>query len=186
MSTPEDPSTKADNNAPQAVTVSELESMEEEALLSEANNIVKNHVITAMAVGLVPVPVVDLVGLLAIQMKMLHGLADHFQVPFSQNLGKSLITSLIGGTLPVTLTFTASSMLKWIPGIGSLAGGASVAILSGATTYAVGRVFTQHFAGGGTLLDFKPEHMREMFRQELEEGKAAARDLQDQSDSTTS
>jgi len=185
MSTAKDKDASPDQDATHtdAVETSELEAIEAEAVLSEAKNITKNHVIAAMAVGLVPIPVFDLVALLAIELKMLHSLADHYEVPFSQHLGKSLIVSLVGGVLPASITFTASSMLKWIPGVGSLAGGASVAILSGAVTYAVGKVFIQHFESGGNLLDFNPEHMRELFRQELEEGKEAARDLKDKAES---
>jgi hypothetical protein len=67
--------------------------------------------------------------------------------------------------------------LKLFPGIGHLAGGASMSILAGATTYAVGQVFIQHFDSGGTLLDFNPGAVREKFREKLRDGKAMAADL---------
>lgn len=178
------PTKQEPESASTSISQEELDALETEAHLSEAHGIIKNYVISSMAVGLVPVPMFDLVGLLAVQLKMLHSLADHYEVPFSQNLGKSLVTSLVGGALPITLTVAASSMLKWIPGVGTLAGGASVSVLSGAVCYAVGKVFVQHFESGGTLLDFNPESMRAIFQQELEEGKAAAQNLKDEADSS--
>ena len=39
--------------------------------------------------------------------------------------------------------------------------------MAGASTWAMGKVFTQHFATGGTLLDFDPDTMREHFKTEM-------------------
>ena len=36
-------------------------------------------------------------------------------------------------------------------------------IVAGAATYALGNVFVKHFESGGTLLDFKPEPVRDFF-----------------------
>jgi hypothetical protein len=41
-------------------------------------------------------------------------------------------------------------------------------------TYAVGKVFLQHFAFGGTFLDFDPKKVREHFARQFEEGKLVA------------
>ncbi|MCI5165392.1 MAG: GTPase, partial [Candidatus Electrothrix sp. GM3_4] len=43
-----------------------------------------------------------------------------------------------------------------------------------AVTYAVGKVFHQHFASGGTFLTFDPDKVREYYAQMLKEGKAMA------------
>jgi hypothetical protein len=42
---------------------------------------------------------------------------------------------------------------------------------SAAFTYAVGKVFLQHFASGGTFLDFDPKTVREYFAKMFDEGK---------------
>ena len=70
-------------------------------------------------------------------------------------------------------------MIKSFPVIGSVIGGATVSVLSGALTYAVGRVFIQHFEQGGTLLNFDPKKMREHFKRELKDGKEVAQSLKD-------
>ena len=52
--------------------------------------------------------------------------------------------------------------------------GAETAYVGGATTYAVGKVFIEHFESGGTFLDFDPEKMRDHFQELYEEGKQLA------------
>ncbi len=148
--------------------------------LIEANSTIKNYVIASMALGLVPVPVFDIVAVVATQLKMIHSLTRLYGIRFSENVAKSLILSLIGGVLPVTLGAGFASVLKFVPGLGSFAGGASVSILSGALTYAVGRIFVQHFESGGTLLDFDPSKVRDRFRAEFRKGQTAAQDLEDE------
>jgi hypothetical protein len=72
---------------------------------------------------------------------------------------------------------TLASLAKVVPGIGTATGMVSVSILGGATSYAIGNVFIQHFESGGTLLDFDPKKMREYFTNKLQEGKKVAASL---------
>ncbi len=167
---------------PDTATEPESSAAHEDLRISDANNIVKNHVVGAMAISLVPIPLVDLVGLTGIQLKMLHGLTRHYQVPFSENLGKSLIVSLVGGVMPTSTAMTLASLVKAVPGLGTATGMVSVTILGGATTYAIGQVFIQHFESGGTLLDFDPKKMRSYFTLKLQEGKQVAASLRKKTD----
>ena len=50
-----------------------------------------------------------------------------------------------------------------------------MAIFSGAYTWALGRVFIQHFESGGTFLNFDAEKVREHFKAEFEEGRKMAK-----------
>ncbi|MBB4264595.1 YcjF family protein [Roseospira visakhapatnamensis] len=144
---------------------------------AQIDNLIKTYVISAMALSLVPVPVFDIAALIAVELKLIHALARRYSVRFSENIAKSLVLSLIGGIVPITAVATAGSLLKVFPVIGSLAGGASMAILGGAITYAIGRIFAEHFASGGTLLTFRPADVRERFRDAVKRGKAEAADL---------
>lgn len=141
---------------------------------------IKSYVIASMTVGLVPLPMADILGLMAIHLKMVDSLGRHHGVPFSVEKARPLILPLVAGALPVTVTFLAASMIKAMPGFGSLAGGATNAVTGGAITYAVGQVFSHHFARGGTLEDFDPIGLRERFRREMKDGEAVASDLQAQ------
>jgi hypothetical protein len=58
--------------------------------------------------------------------------------------------------------------------IGVMSAFVAIPGLAAAFTYAVGKVFVQHFASGGTFLDFDPKKVREHFAREFEEGKIVA------------
>lgn len=45
------------------------------------------------------------------------------------------------------------------------------AIIFGAVTFAVGKVFVQHFETGGTLLDFDPVAVEAFFTKKMQEGR---------------
>lgn len=146
-------------------------------LVDQANNIIKNYVMGAMGISLVPIPLVDLFALTGLQIKMLHSLAKLYRIPFSRNIGKSLIASLVGGFMPTSSAMTLASLAKAVPGLGTATGVVSVSVLGGAMTYAIGSVFARHFEEGGTLLDFEPKQMRDYFASKLQEGKEVAAKL---------
>tara|TARA_B100000614_G_scaffold260172_1_gene286424 strand:+ start:1431 stop:1958 length:528 start_codon:yes stop_codon:yes gene_type:complete len=148
--------------------------VEEIDKLVEAKRIIKNRVIISAGLGLVPVPMVDLVGLATIQLEMLARLTKLYEIPFRKNVGKSLIASLVGGVLPVSVVPGTFSLLKAVPLIGWATGAATMSLLGGAATYAVGKVFVAHFEAGGNLLNFDPEAMKEYFAEQFEEGKTVA------------
>lgn len=153
----------------------------EEAVTSEAEQqssraeevalVIKQHLYLSAGLGLVPIPLVDLAGFMAIQYDMTKKIARIYEVDFSQERVRSIVISLLGSVLPVALTGTAASLLKFVPVIGHFATALTVSSLGSACTYAIGRVLVQHFETGGTLLDFDAEKMREHFKRELEIGK---------------
>jgi uncharacterized protein (DUF697 family) len=143
----------------------------------EALEITKKNSLWAMGAGLVPVPGADLLGVIAIEVKMLAELARLYGVPFSEHRVKGLLASLLGGLGSVAAVPFAFSLIKAIPFVGQAAGVITAPLSAGAFTYAVGRVFTQHFASGGTFLDFEPSKVRSFFRQEFESAKNTVKDL---------
>ncbi|PWC90782.1 hypothetical protein TSH100_01755 [Azospirillum sp. TSH100] len=144
----------------------------------QANDIVAKHAKWAAGLGLIPVPGVDLAAITAAQYKMLHELADLFEVPFPKERMRAAISALLGGGVPFLLSTGAlGSLAKSIPVIGSLAGMAVMPSLAAATTLALGRVFTTHFATGGTLLDFNIESLRKHFETELAKAKHDAHSI---------
>lgn len=143
---------------------------------TEAQNIVKNNIITSMASGLIPVPLFDIITLTNIQFHLIQTLAEHYEIPVD-NINRSLVTSLISGSLPVVSMLSLGSMFKSVPGIGTLAGSGSVAVTSGAISYTVGQVFIRHFEQGGTLADFNPSSAKKFFAEEFKKGKEVSREL---------
>lgn len=139
---------------------------------AQAHDIVSNHAWWAGALNLIPTPFVGTIANTAIHLKMLKSLSDHYGVEFTEDLGKKLIASLIGGIVPSATTEAARSLLRFIPVVGPVLGVVVLPSLSGATTYAIGEVFIQHFESGGTLLDFDPSKMRDFFAEQYEKGKS--------------
>ena len=145
-----------------------------------AKHIVKNYMIGAMGAGLVPVPVLDMAAVSGVQLKMLHSLSNHYGIPFLENRAKAFITALIGGIGSGTLAVgTFGMLIKALPGIGTLLGSVKMSLLSGASAYAAGMVFIQHFESGGTFLNFDPEKVRNHYAQTFHKGKAATSELSD-------
>jgi len=143
-----------------------------------AEEIVKTYVIASVGTALIPIPVVDVAALTAVQLKMLHALSRHYDVAFLKDIGKSITASLLGGLFTGSATGPmAASLVKLIPGYGSAVGLVSLSIIGSASTYAIGKVFIQHFESGGTFLDFDPEAVREHFMREFEQGKTLAAEL---------
>lgn len=138
---------------------------------SSAEQLVKKYMMAALAVGLVPFPLVDVAALTGIQLRMLSRLSSIYKVEFSDQLGKSVIGSLLGSSGSV-LASTASTrfLLQLIPGGGWVAGIVSTAVFAGASTFAVGKVFIEHFSSGGTMLTFDPDKVRKYYSQQLVQG----------------
>lgn len=138
---------------------------------AKANEIIKKNMYWAAGIGLLPFPVFDLAALVTIQMKMIKDISKVYGIPFKKHLGKSFILSLLGGLNVFSLSWlTWYSFRKFIPGVGNLMGMASASAFGAATTYALGKVFIQHFEIGGTLLNFNPDEVRKYFQEQYEQG----------------
>jgi uncharacterized protein (DUF697 family) len=158
--TPEAPVTAA---APQyqpmvrsKAATADSDASDAERRLALAMNLVKRFSFWSGAAGLIPFPGIDLVTVGGVQIQMLRRLSQVFEVPFSENRGKALIASLAGAMIPASSGLGAASMVKSVPVVGTTVAIAAMPALSAGATYAIGMAFIEHFASGGTLLDFRP------------------------------
>ncbi len=140
-----------------------------------ANSVIKNHMIWSMGAGFIPVPIADLFAVSAIQLDMIRQLCKVYDINFKETEGKAVITALTGSGL----ARLGARAIKFIPGVGSILGGVTLAILSGASSYAIGEVFKKHFETGGTFLDFDPDRLKKYYNEKFEKGKALAKQMQD-------
>jgi uncharacterized protein (DUF697 family) len=129
-----------------------------------AEKLVRRFTLWSGVAGSVPVPVVDVVAVGGLQLQMLRRLSQVYEVPFSVNRGKALLASLAGTMIPATSSIGAASFVKAIPLLGWAVAGFVMPVLSAGATYAIGKAFIQHFASGGTLLDFSPVDYREFIK----------------------
>lgn len=143
-----------------------------------ADKIVRSHVIWSMGAGLIPVPLFDLAAVTAIQIDLLKQLADLYDADFSQSQGKAFVTALTGSTFAKI----GSSLIKAIPGVGTVLGGLSMSALSGASTYAVGQVIISHLETSNDFLDVDMDAARTAYQDAFAKGKDFVSDLKEQED----
>ncbi len=126
----------------------------------------------------VPLPVINLPIVTAIQLKMIRELCLLYGAEFNERLAQRGLTALLGGAASTALAhgvMSAWEMAPFIPfglavgsvGTGLFVGAFITSASSAATTYAVGEVFLAHLQRGGTLLDFADEAYREFFARQL-------------------
>ncbi|MBK9256819.1 MAG: DUF697 domain-containing protein [Saprospiraceae bacterium] len=139
-----------------------------------ADAVIRNHMIWSMGAGFIPVPIADLFAVSAIQLDMIRQMCKIYDIDFKQTEGKAVITALTGSGL----ARLGARAIKFIPGVGSILGGITMSVLSGASTYALGEVFKKHFETGGTFLDFDPARLKNYYNEKFEKGKDLAAELQ--------
>jgi uncharacterized protein (DUF697 family) len=134
----------------------------------QAEFIVRTHAVSALAAGFIPIPLVDAASINAIQIDMIKNLCKAYDVSYDLRSTKALMATL--GTTALSRLGTKLA-IKMIPGIGTLVGGAAVAITSAAGTYALGQVYIRHFEKGGTVLDLDASNVKNYYETQLDKGK---------------
>ena len=116
--------------------------------LARARKIVDRHRNYAAMGGLVPLPVANIAGVTAINLRMVKQLSDLYQVPFSRDRTRSFIVGLVGGAVPTGLGTATSSTLMWVVPGGLLVGLGVSAVSAAALTRGIGLVFVESFESG--------------------------------------
>lgn len=151
-----------------------------EERLEQANEVVRRNVYWAMGAGVLPLPVFDIIAITGVQLKMVRELSKIYGVTFKEGVAKKAVTALLVGLGGVGLGgLIGASLFKIIPVIGLSLGLASVPVVSGMLTHAIGRTFVMHFAAGGTLADFNPKAMRRYFEDEFRQAKQVVTDMRE-------
>lgn len=139
-----------------------------------AMHVVNKYSLYAGGLGLVPVPVFDLAAIAAVQLVMVKKLARQYDVPMRGDRGKAAISALLGSIVPTGLGYSVAGVLvRNVPVVGGVLGMFTTGGFASASTYAVGRVFIQHFESGGTFLDFDPDKVRAHFEAEFKKAQTA-------------
>ncbi len=111
---------------------------------------------SAGAAALSPLPMIDLIAGSAIIVKMVLDLAKHYRqdvdsdlaVKLLGQLGKNLIASLGISAAAPAVAASVASLLKTVPGAGSLAGGLLQGIVQALITRWIGGIFIEYFRAG--------------------------------------
>jgi len=160
MATEKKEASKAGVKPPVQTTSTEASDDKAEA----ANKIIKKYSLYAGGVGFFPVPVLDVVGIGVLQYKMVRELAKEYDIDFSPKVVKTVVSSLLGSVGTKSVAGATGSVLKVVPGIGSLLAGKALSVYAATATYGIGKVFTQHFEKSGSLGDLDLSDMTESFK----------------------
>ena len=116
-----------------------------EAKRSAALKVAAGAAASAGLAAATPVPLADSAGVLTVNIGMIAGIAVAMGVPLSRANMLPVATSIVGA---LAVTFGArmlgGSILKLIPGVGSVVGGAINAGLASSATYGLGHGFTEY------------------------------------------
>jgi uncharacterized protein (DUF697 family) len=147
------------------------DSVDAAATKSRARKLVERFSLYSGVAGLLPVPVVDVAAVGGVQLQMLRRISQLYAVPFSKNRGKAIVASLAGTMIPASTGLGVASMAKSVPVAGTAIGAMTAPALSVGATHVIGMAFVEHFARGGTLLDFDPPDHREFIKAPAEQRK---------------
>lgn len=140
-----------------------------------AHTIIRNHVLLSAAAGVIPVAFVDTAAVAVVQLRLLKELSDVYGVSFRADIGRSAVGTLLASVTPALLgggvlgSAAVNAALRSVPVVGAVTRFATQPLFNAAFTYALGKVFQQHFASGGTFLTFDPEKVKTYFREKYDE-----------------
>lgn len=102
-----------------------------QAMIEECKTIIHVASGAAGAAGLIPIPFSDALAIVPIQAGMIYKMNDAFGVKMKDSVAASLITGLLGVTAVVQVGRTlVNGLLKFIPVVGSVARGATAAVIT--------------------------------------------------------
>ncbi|GAA8785502.1 hypothetical protein oki772_08550 [Helicobacter pylori] len=117
-----------------------------QAMIDKSKTII--HVASGAAggVGLIPIPFSDAFAIVPIQAGMIYKMNDAFGVKIKDSVVASLITGLLGVTAVAQVGRTlVNGLLKFIPVVGSVAGGATAAVITEGIGFAYLKVLKKCF-----------------------------------------
>lgn len=144
-----------------------------------AEEIIRQHVYWSVGAGFIPLPLIDIAAVTAIQLDMIKQLARLHDRDYSEMKGKSIVSTLTMSTFSSSLARIGASVVKFVPVVGTLAGLVSMPVVSGASTFAVGKTFDKHFAGGGTFEMLEKDSLKKLYEESLAEGEKIAEDMKE-------
>lgn len=138
----------------------------------KADVCIKNHVIVAMGVALVPSFFIEISGVTGIEVSLIMDLATLYAFPIPNRLiAYKVLLSLVISLGPIYLAIRLRSGIKMVPVAGHAAYFGFMSLNNAAAVYAIGKIFQAHFESGGQLLSKDNALLRRLFRQNYEEGK---------------
>ncbi len=130
---------------------------------AKAGEIVERHAAYAAVGGLLPLPFLDTLGVMAVVALMIEALAGLYGHDIGKDRLRMLVASLAGGFGQAGAGVAATAALtKLVPGA-NVVGMMTSSVAAAAMTRTLGRAFVLHFETGGTALTFDADAIRAYF-----------------------
>ena len=153
-------SSTIDSNAVSGGDESQFSTLDD-AQLSQVSKIISSATQWSAATGAIPVPLLDLAALAAVQTRMLMDISEVYGQSFKKETAKAFVSVSLATLLPGVATGAVfGTSLKMGLGVGTIVGMASMAAFGSAATYALGKVFVRHLSSGGEPNAFSPEAVK--------------------------
>jgi uncharacterized protein (DUF697 family) len=138
---------------------------------ARVEEIIKNRALLAAGIGLVPVPVFNMVSAVAIQISMVQSITRLYDIEVKKSWIKNIIASVLGGLGATALSGTALKNLGGAPLVGTSLAVLSTPAVNGLTTYAIGYMFVRYFESPEGLLKANACALREWFKEGFKDGR---------------
>ncbi len=142
----------------------------------QADQIVSDAMLFSMGGSAIPIPFLDLASVTLIQIDMLEKLAKLYSADYSRVTARLTVRALLG-TLTGRVT---ASLIKLIPGVGTITGGIAQVAMSGAATFGVGSLAIDNLENHGVLFSDDLEKTKQQFAEKHQEGRVVAEQMQTQ------
>lgn len=120
------------------------EQSELEKMISLANKIVIGSTVAASGIGAIPIPFADAPLLIGNQVALLASVAVIFKIDIKEDGLKTLVYAALGvGGATLIGRTVVTNLIKLVPGVGSVVGGAISASTAALLTYALGYAFIE-------------------------------------------
>jgi uncharacterized protein (DUF697 family) len=136
--------------------------------LEAAGEIIASSTRWSVGAALIPIPMLDMAALGAIQANMIVDLAGVYDQKVTKQAVRGVISVLLGTLVPAGATqMVVSTSSKLVPGYGTVIGAVSLATFGSAATYSIGKVFVRHFEKGGSFVNFSVSAVQEDLKKEF-------------------
>ncbi|MGJ8547332.1 MAG: YcjF family protein [Sulfitobacter sp.] len=137
------------------------------------SEIISTSVKWSAAGGVVPLPYLDLIAIGAVQANMVRKLAAVYDLEADEQNVKAIVAALVGTLAPAAISASLlGSSAKLVPFTGTLVGSVGMAAFASASTYAIGKAFVRHFEGGGNLMNFSVDAVKQDLKADFAAAKA--------------
>ena len=121
--------------------------------------IVYRYMSYSAGAALIPFAGVDVAALAGIHIALIKELCEHYDIDFTEHTARNVLIGVAASVVPGTVgSILGRKFLSMLPVANAMFGWALMSAGSAAFSYAIGRLFIEHFEGGGTLLSL--DHRR--------------------------